>query len=431
MTAAARKILALAKVVVVFCVAGAPVHGQIIDGSWMFSVNGQTAQANPDGSFRIPNIAAPDRWGSGGPGTRPDFLSDDFLRVVGVGTVGGRTLYAFSEPFRITNRQTFLLGELTVTETPPPFPETIRVLAPVTVLTPGQSVALQVLGTLLDGSQLDVTPEASFTTYRTSNPQIAMVDPDGLVTAQNPGAVFITAMNEGATAVRGLTVVTSTNTTTVEGFVQLEDGTPVPGATVTLVEFGLTTVSQAPDGFFTFIDVVLPADQGNLSFGAAATVGGQSFSASTTGIMPMFDGLTDAGILTLIPVTAITINFDAGIGSPRTYTESGMTVTSLQTHLHFGDSGGDPSVDLLNHSGCCSTPYQFDLGGPSFSVVALDVVADSSSGTIFTSSLGAVEMVSGNGPHAFPAVGWQGITSFQWNVPSGQMAIDNLVIEIE
>jgi hypothetical protein len=54
---------------------------------------------NPDGTFRIPNISAADEFGPGGPGTRPDFVSDDFVRLTGFSDAGGTTTYCFSEPF--------------------------------------------------------------------------------------------------------------------------------------------------------------------------------------------------------------------------------------------------------------------------------------------------------------------------------------------
>ncbi|MHC4432793.1 MAG: hypothetical protein ACYTBS_13210 [Planctomycetota bacterium] len=101
-----------------------------------------------------------------------------------------------------------------------------------------------------------------------------------------------------------------------------------------------------------------------------------------------------------------------------------MTVTSVypfSAHVHLG--GGV----LLNHSGCCSTPYQFDMGGASFSVVSVDIVSMSVAGS-FTSSAGTVTP-SGTGTLAFPA-SWTNITSFQWNQPSGSMNIDNLCIQV-
>src|SRR5258706_15352058 len=66
-----------------------------LNDSWTTTVNGQTIQVNPDGSFRIPNISAPDQFGPEGPGSRPDFLSDDFVRLTGSSTKDGVTRYVF------------------------------------------------------------------------------------------------------------------------------------------------------------------------------------------------------------------------------------------------------------------------------------------------------------------------------------------------
>ncbi len=123
-----------------------------------------------------------------------------------------------------------------------------------------------------------------------------------------------------------------------------------------------------------------------------------------------------------VPV-ATTITFDAGSGSPPSYTEAGVTVRSLQTRLHLG--GGR----LSNHSGGCSTPYEFDFGGAPFTVVSLDVISHSGSAR-FTSSAGAVVNVGGTGTITFPSSGWTNITSFRWDQFSGSTLIDNLVLEL-
>jgi len=46
-------------------------RSQTLDASCTVTINGQTVQVNPDGSFGISNIAAPDLFGAGGPGTAP------------------------------------------------------------------------------------------------------------------------------------------------------------------------------------------------------------------------------------------------------------------------------------------------------------------------------------------------------------------------
>ncbi len=117
-----------------------------------------------------------------------------------------------------------------------------------------------------------------------------------------------------------------------------------------------------------------------------------------------------------------TITFNAGAGSPPSYTESGLTVTSLQSHLHFS------SGRLSNHGGCCSTPYEFDAGGTPFSVISFDVLSAFGTNTL-TSSSGAVETITGPGLVTLPSAGWTNITSFQMATTSSSL-IDNLVVDL-
>jgi hypothetical protein len=72
-----------------------------LDESWTVSINGQTAAADSNGSFFVPNVSAPDLFGPGGPGSSPDFKSDDFLRATAVRHLNGVTRYAFSDTFQI------------------------------------------------------------------------------------------------------------------------------------------------------------------------------------------------------------------------------------------------------------------------------------------------------------------------------------------
>ena len=208
---------------------------QQLDETWTITVNGQTVQVNPDGSFRISNVSAADQFGPGGPGTRPDFLSDDFIRAIATRTFNGVTQYAFSEPFQIKSGETFIIGDFTFTDFPPPFPESISITADPLVLTEiGQTTQLSVTGNLPNGNTADITQRTKWTIYRTSNSDIATVGQNGLVTAQGAGISFITAVNEGATAVAKVLVSPDDPLTTVEGLVQLEDGTRVEGADINI-----------------------------------------------------------------------------------------------------------------------------------------------------------------------------------------------------
>ena len=260
------------------------------------TVNGQSVNINSDGSFSISNIAAPDQFGLGGPGSSPDFLSDDFVRVVAICTRKNETvIYAFSEPFQIKQGETYVVGQLTVTQTPPPFPDTLRMSVDDPTLTAiGQTTQLHVTGVLVDGSEIDVTPRTAWTIYRTSNPDVATVGRDGLVTATGAGTVFTTAVNEGATAVKQILVVPGDPLTTVEGFVQLEDGTPVMGADVTLLALSEIT---GFDGFFQITGV--PTELGALSVRATISISGERFVGAKEITTFVKGGVTDAGIITV------------------------------------------------------------------------------------------------------------------------------------
>jgi hypothetical protein len=129
--------------------------------------------------------------------------------------------------------------------------------------------------------------------------------------------------------------------------------------------------------------------------------------------------------------TATTVTFDAGSGIALSYTEAGITVTPDVSgfYLTLGDNDGNSSPDLLNHPGCCSTPYRFTYSGGVFSLGKFDFVLNSGTHT-FTSSLGAVVTPSSSGVVTLPASGWTGITNFTWHAPGtvvGETAImDNL-----
>ncbi len=136
---------------------------------------------------------------------------------------------------------------------------------------------------------------------------------------------------------------------------------------------------------------------------------------------------------------AIVVTFDAGVGFPLSYTESGLTVISLfpasAGHLHMGDTNLDGSPDLYNHgSGCCSSPYEFTYSGGVFTLVSVMLhpfFGVPSDPTTITSSLGVSVLLPGVAVPTltfFPA-GFSG-TSFLWDAEDpdffGDAIIDDL-----
>lgn len=282
-----------------------------LDDSWTITVRGQTVVPNPDGSFRITNISAPDSFGPGGPGTRPDFVSDDFTRLTGFRMVGDVTEYVFSEPFLVVQGETVFIDpqSLVFTTLPPPLP--VRILAQPdtpTLTMLGATTQVRVTATLADGSPQDVTPQIAWTTYRSSNTEIITITEDGLVIATGAGSAFVTATNEGAASVTRIIVSPGDPLTIVEGLTLRDDGSPIAGATVTIPEQSRTVLSDE-DGMFRFTDVAT-ALMDTITVTARFNDSGAD-KQSTQGILligavqnlPLLPAFTtDAGIITLSPV---------------------------------------------------------------------------------------------------------------------------------
>jgi alpha-tubulin suppressor-like RCC1 family protein len=272
---------------------------QSLDDTWTVSVNGQSVQVGADGHFHIPNISAADQFGSDGLGEFPDFLSDDFFRLTGISTAGGSTRYVYSAPFRLYQGRVLRVGQFVFTDTPPPVPVSLVVTSDQPVLTQlGQQTQVRVLAALANGVTNDVTPSAAFTTYRLSNRTIARITPDGLLTALAKGMVFVTAVNQGATAVAQLDISPQDLLTTVIGFVFNPDGTGASGLTVTIAGQASTAVTDA-NGRFNIAGVA--TGFGPLNLLVQGLVMGNRLVATAERVAAIPGGLSDAGILILHP----------------------------------------------------------------------------------------------------------------------------------
>ena len=131
---------------------------------------------------------------------------------------------------------------------------------------------------------------------------------------------------------------------------------------------------------------------------------------------------------------ASTATFTGASGYPTSYSEAGMTFTSLYSggggHVHLGDY---PYTDTIrNHDGgCCTTPIEItQTGGGAFTLSSLDIIFDSGV-TTFVGSNAAVYTVSGTGYVSFGTL-FAGVTSVMWNAADtssfGDSVIDNVEI---
>ena len=275
-----------------------------LDDSWTLTINGQSVSVNPDGSFRINNISVPDQFGTGGSGSAPDFIGDDFVRILGVSTRNGVTRYAYSSFFRVEQGKTHYVDELTFTNVAPRVPQSIQAVADKATLTSiGEMTQVRVTAFYVDGGTNDLTPQSAGTSYRISNPAIATIDADGLVRAIAAGMVFVTAVNEGAASVLQIDVVPGDPLTTVIGFVQNPDGTPASGLKVSIPGQAPMAVTGA-DGRFVLTGVA--TSLGPISVLVQGIGMGMRLFASVGELLPGTGGYTDAGILVLMSAPLVT-----------------------------------------------------------------------------------------------------------------------------
>ena len=141
-------------------------HAQLNENCTV-SVLNRTVKVKPDGSWVLPNV--------------PSSIGQ--VRARAVCTENGLTRTGQSDFFTIPTD-----GSVDVPEIPlgafAPIPDSLTLTAPSTLLTqPGITTQLQVTATFGDNSSADVTAASAGTNYTVSNPAVATVSPDGLVTA--------------------------------------------------------------------------------------------------------------------------------------------------------------------------------------------------------------------------------------------------------
>ena len=309
---------------------------------WVYRLGSQVTSPDEFGYFKFNNLSAADQFGSGGPGTSPDFLSDDPLRVTGyLKRADGSVEYAYSEPFRIRGGQTVTVnvGDFTVTDIPISLAESLTITAPKKTLTAlGQSTRLTVTSNQLGGGTLDVTLADQWTTYRSSNLNIVGVGADGLCTATGAGTAFVTATNGGVSGVFQIDISLGDPLTTVTGVALLPDGTPAKGATITVRtatgEFASTSITDAQGQFSV---TCVPTLGGLLFISGRFVIDGAVFAKTVPGVQPI-DGATQLGSsIALAPVAP---------GEDLRFSFHNGTALKTDGSLWvWGSNGGGPSFN--------------------------------------------------------------------------------------
>jgi hypothetical protein len=154
-----------------------------LDPTCTISIMNRSAQAQPDGSWRIDNVPA-----NFGP-----------VRARATCVRNGLTISGQSEYFRVAANTVTGFDSKILLGSVDPIPATLTVTSPAVALTPAQpTVQLTVMAAYPDGTTADVTAAAVGTTYTISNPAVASLGPNGLLTALTSGTVLISASKDGA-----------------------------------------------------------------------------------------------------------------------------------------------------------------------------------------------------------------------------------------
>src|ERR1035441_7370009 len=138
------------------------------------SILNQTAQFQPYGSWRIDNVPA----NFGPVRVRATCVQNGI-------TYSGQSDFVTIQPNQINGFNPFSLGNAT------PIPTSLAITSTITNLgTNGATAQLTVTATYPDNSTRNVTAATNGTSYTISNPNIATISPDGLITAQKNGVVI-------------------------------------------------------------------------------------------------------------------------------------------------------------------------------------------------------------------------------------------------
>lgn len=327
-----------------------------LDDRWTVTVAGQSVAVNPDGTFTIPNVSVPDAFGAEGPGTIPDGVSDDFVRIIAERTLeDGQVLYGFSEYFQLSSAEPYSVADMTLTSTPPLSVCSLAFTNEVVALgsSSGLTAQLTLLATLNgDNGVIDVSSKSDWSTYRSSNASIATVSPDGLVTAVGAGIAFITGVNDGAAAVKVVTVSFAEETSLV-GFVFDQSGAPVGGAEVTVSNSSATGFTDR-DGRYEITGVAgdLP-----VIVSATALVDGVLIGGSIGPFEPVAGGITDTGILVASPC-----QFDDTPGTPVTLSDDDFVAVDITPMGGFPMLGSVFKTAYIGSNGYVT----FDQGDTSY-----------------------------------------------------------------
>jgi hypothetical protein len=160
------------------------------------SVLNRTVRVNADGSWVLPNVPA----------------NFGLVRARATCVTNGITTSGESDLFLLGPNQTINLPHINLGPSTP-VPNSVTIQSPVQQLTQQvPNTQLTVTATYPSGPPRNITQSSTGTTYNVSNPAIATISPNGLVTAVSSGTVLVQAVNEGTQGILSIQVVLTGDT---------------------------------------------------------------------------------------------------------------------------------------------------------------------------------------------------------------------------
>ena len=163
----------------------------MLDENCIASILNRSTQVSPDGTFVLPDVPV-----------EPGFFR---LRVIcrqAGDTLRGQTPFLQLQPDGATDASGIVLGDFS------PILVSLAISGATTTLSEqNETLQLSADATLPDGSVQDVTQQSAGTLWTSSNPALASISSDGLVTAHRRGRAIILARNEGVVASLALDIL--------------------------------------------------------------------------------------------------------------------------------------------------------------------------------------------------------------------------------
>jgi len=171
----------LALVVIMLAALFLPARAMAVGENCTVSVLNRTATVQPNGTWTLRNV--------------PSGLGQVRARMTCV--VNGKTISGQSDYFTVSSNGVIDVGDVFFFNEFKEVPNALSITTPTTTLTAiGATAQLTVTATYPSTATADVTAGVKGTTYLSTNPAIATVSADGLVSATGTGKVIITASNE-------------------------------------------------------------------------------------------------------------------------------------------------------------------------------------------------------------------------------------------